>query len=87
METQRELKADFSTLVLSLATQAAMAMGLAPNPMTNETEKDLKMACFNIDLLLMLKERTQNNLSEGEAKFLESVIGDLQSKYLQLGKA
>lgn len=60
-----------------------MSMGLAPNPGTQKVEKDLNLAQFNIDLLLLLRQKTQNNLEPDEQKFLESVISDLQMKFVQ----
>jgi len=77
------LEANFSTLVLSIASSTAMSLGLAPNPGTQKMEKDLKIAQFNIDLLLMLKDKTQNNLTADEQKFVEAVIGDLQTKFIE----
>ena len=79
-----QLEANFSTLILSIASSAAMSMGLAPNPATNKTDKDLKMAQFNIDLLLLLKDKTKNNLSKEEDEFLSSIVSDLQMKFLQV---
>lgn len=78
-----ELKPSFSTLVLSIASSAAMALGLAPNPATKEVEKDLKMAQFNIDLLLLLRDKTDKNLTDEEQKYIDTVIQDLQMKYVQ----
>lgn len=78
-----KLEASFSTLILSIASSAAMSLGLAPNPATNKTEKNLEMARFNIDLLVVLQEKTKNNLDKEEGDFLESVIRDLQLKYIQ----
>lgn len=74
----------FSTLVLSIGSSAAMALGLAPNPQTNKVEKDVDMARFHIDLLVLMREKTKNNLDEDEQKFLDSVISDLQIKFCQL---
>ncbi|MBX3039585.1 MAG: DUF1844 domain-containing protein, partial [Bdellovibrionaceae bacterium] len=68
----------------SIASSAVMSMGLAPNPQTNETNKDKDMARFNIDLLIMLQEKTKNNLNDEEKRFLDSVITDLQMKFLQM---
>ena len=82
----QNLEASFSTLILSIASSAAMALGLAPHPETQEVNKDLKMARFNIDLLVLLQSKTKGNLEEDEQKFLESVISDLQLKYVQLEK-
>lgn len=76
-------EANFSTLILSIASSAAMALGLAPNPISSETEKNLEMARFNIDLLIVLQKKTKNNLEADEEKFLESLIRDLQLKYIQ----
>ena len=77
------LEANFNTLILSIASSAAMSLGLAPNPNTNQTEKDLGMAQFNIDLLVLLQDKTKNNLSDDEDKFLQQVISDLQMKFVQ----
>ncbi len=41
------------------------------------------MAKFNIDLLVMLKDKTKGNLNNDELKFIESVITDLQMKFVQ----
>lgn len=75
-------EASFSTLILSLGSAAMMAMGLAPNPATGATEKNLPIARFNIDLLEILKTKTQGNLNEDEQKFLDSLITDLKMKYI-----
>lgn len=77
------LEANFSTLILSIGSSAAMAMGLAPNPMTGEVDKNLDLARFNIDLLKMLSQKTKGNLSGDEQKFLESIVADLQMKFVQ----
>lgn len=78
-----KLEASLSTLILSIASSAAMSLGLAPQPGTDKVEKNLELARFNIDLLLVLKEKTNNNLTDEEKRFLESVISDLQMKYVQ----
>ncbi|MGZ5280191.1 MAG: DUF1844 domain-containing protein [Pseudobdellovibrionaceae bacterium] len=78
-----KFEASFSVLTMSIASSAAMALGLAPDPHTNETQKDKTMAKFNIDLLLMLKDKTKGNLSSDESKFIDSVISDLQVKFVQ----
>jgi hypothetical protein len=84
LTTGKPLEASFLTLVLSIGSQAAFCLGVAPNPITGQIETDKNMARFNIDLLLMLKEKTQNNLSKDEADFLSKMITDLQTKYVSL---
>ena len=79
-----KLEADFSVLTMSLASSAAMALGLAPDPHTGQTSKDKEMAKFNIDLLVMLKDKTKGNLKDDEQRFLDTVLADLQLKFVQL---
>lgn len=76
------LPVSFSTLVLSLASSAILAMGLEKNPQTGAVEKDLDLARFNIDMLSMLKDKTKNNLTKDEQDFVENVISDLQIKFV-----
>ena len=80
------LPVSFSTLVISLASSAVLAMGLEKNPQTGAIEKDLELARFNIDMLGLLKDKTKNNLSEEERQFLDAVIGDLQIKFVGVGQ-
>lgn len=84
MAQPEKLEANFSMLAMSIASSAIMSMGLAPNPQTNETKKDKDMAKFNIDLLVMLQDKTKNNLNDEEKRFLDSVVTDLQMKFLQM---
>lgn len=79
-----KLEANFSTLVLSIASSAAMALGLAPHPVSGKTEKDLNLARFNIDLLSMLADKTKGNRTDDEERFLNSVLSDLKMKYVEL---
>ncbi|MFP5520203.1 MAG: DUF1844 domain-containing protein [Bdellovibrionia bacterium] len=79
----QNMQASFSMLVMSIASSAVMDMGLAPNPQNGEVNTDRGMARFNIDLLLMLQQKTQGNLQKEEAEFLENIISDLQLKFVQ----
>ena len=78
-----KMEASFSVLTMSIASSAAMALGLAPNPTDQTINKDKNMARFNIDLLVMLQEKTKGNLSADEQHFLSAVIQDLQLKFVQ----
>jgi hypothetical protein len=81
-DSTRGLEASFSTLILSIGSSAAMALGLAPNPVSGQVEKDKDLARFNIDLLRMLRDKTSGNLSPDEQKFLDSMVTDLQMKFV-----
>ncbi len=80
------VEASFSTLVLSIGSSAAMAMGLSPNPTNGKIEKDLKLARFNIDLLSVLQDKTRKNLNDEEQKFIDFMVSDLQMRFIQAQK-
>ena len=51
-----------------------------------ESEKNLQQAKFLIDTLMMLKEKTQGNLTEQEESLLNASCYELQLKYLDKTK-
>ena len=77
------LEASLFALVGSLGSSALIALGLVKHPSTGTFLKDKKMAKFNIDLLIVLKEKTRGNLSKEEEQALDSIISDLQLKYVE----
>lgn len=79
---EQQLEASLSTLFLSVASSAAMSLGMAPDPATGETKVDKKMAKFNIDLLEVLQEKTKNNRTEEEDKLINQLVSDLKMKYV-----
>ena len=81
---KEKYEASFSMLTMSIASSAAMAMGLTPDPSTGKTEIDKGLARFNIDLLVVLQEKSKGNLTNDEKQFLETVLSDLQMKFVNL---
>jgi len=73
---------DFSFFITTLALQASIFLGQAPNPVTNEKEEDLPQAKFIIDTLGMLKERTKGNLNSDETTLLENVLYELRLAFV-----
>lgn len=80
----QNFEANFSVLVMSLASSAAMNLGLVPSPEGSSVTKDKNMAKFNIDLLIIIRDKTKNNLTTEEQNFLDQVISDLQNKFIQV---
>lgn len=72
----------FSTLILSLSTQAMIGMGEIPDPMTGEPATNLAMAKQTIDLIGVLKEKTKGNLSKEEEQFLQANLTDLRLRFV-----
>jgi len=69
-------------IVSTFATQAVVALGQAPNPVTNKTEVDLEQAKFAIDLLQVLEEKTKGNREESEEQLLTDLLYRLRMLYI-----
>ncbi len=74
---------NFSTLVLSLSTQALAHLGEIPNPVDNRVSTDLVAAQHLIDLLAILKAKTTGNLDSSESGLLDTILYDLRLKYVE----
>ena len=72
----------FEVIVSTFATQAAVALGQVPNPMTNKAEVDLGHAKFAIDLLQVLEEKTKGNRNEGEEQMMTDLLYRLRMLYV-----
>ncbi len=83
---QENLAMTFLHYLTSLAFQTMIFLGEIPNPATNQADKNLDQAKLLIDTLLMLREKTQGNLSKQESDFLNGSLYELQMKYVELTK-
>ena len=72
----------FSTFIISLASSALVHLGEVPNPETGGTEINLPLAKHSIDVLEMLRAKTENGLEEQERKLLESILYELRMKFV-----
>jgi len=79
---QQPFQIDFSTFIMSLTSSAFYHLGDIADPETGKTETNLPAVHQTIDMLTMLREKTQNNLTEEENKLLEQLIYELQMKYV-----
>ncbi len=70
--------ASFTSLLSSLAMQAMIGLGHLPNPVTNKAEPHLGEAKYAIDLLEILKEKTQGNRTPEEESLLEDLLHQLR---------
>jgi len=68
----------FDFLVSSLAAQTVMALGLAGEEGQKQVYVDLGAAKHLIDTLMVLREKTQGNLTEDEEANLTEAIAELQ---------
>ena len=69
-------------LFIMLASSAVVALGGAADPATGQVRHDPAAAADAIDLLLLLKEKTEGNRTPRETQILSEVIYDLQLRYV-----
>lgn len=79
--------ASFVNFLSTLASQAAAALGAMPHPVTGQRAVDLETGKYWIDVLVMLREKTEGNLHVQEKHLFEGVLGDLQMQYVALNRA
>lgn len=80
--TKERNQALFLQLVLTFQTAAWQQMGKVKNPLTDKIERNLDQARMSIDMLDMLKAKTEGNRSEEETKVLDRVISELKLNYV-----
>ena len=85
-EAKQPFKLDFSTFIMSLTSSAFYHLGDIADPETGKTETNLPAVQQTIDMLIMLREKTQGNLTEEESKLLEQLIYELQMKFVAKSK-
>ena len=85
-DDQNPMEVNFINYVSSLVFQTMIFLGELPNPMTNETDKNLAQAKFLIDTLVMLREKTKGNLIKREEELLNSAVYELQMRFIDLIK-
>ena len=73
----------FTNFILSLSSSCFMSLGQIPNPMTGTAELDLPSAGSIIDILEMLKVKTDGNLDAYEKTLLDRTLSQLKLLYVQ----
>jgi len=77
---------DFSSIVYPFYTQALLKLGLLDHPANSKSEKNLELARRLIDILDLLKERTNGNLKPEEEAFIQTCLQQLKAGYLEKSK-
>ena len=78
---------DFATFILSLSHSALVHLGDAPDPSGAPARRDVTMAKQTIDLLGVLQEKTEGNLSGEEERLLAQVLYDLRMRYVEVTRS
>lgn len=73
----------FSELILGFSSAALYCLGSVDVENKKIGEMNLPLAKHNIDILEMLKVKTNGNLNQEESNLLTQVIHDLKIKYVE----
>ena len=76
--------ASFMSFVMSIASNAASALGMMEHPVTHQREVDVDLGKHWIDVLGMLEKKTANNLTPQENRMLTGLLADLRMQYVSL---
>lgn len=79
--------ASFVNFLMSIASNAAAALGMMDHPVTGERRVDPELGKHWIDILGMLKEKTRGNLAPQEQQIFEGLLADLRMQYVSLTSA
>jgi hypothetical protein len=79
--------ASFLNFLMSIASNAASALGMMEHPVTHERGVDLELGKHWIDVLGMLQKKTKGNLTPQETQMLESLLADLRMQFVSLSNA
>ena len=79
--------AGFINFAMSIAQNAASALGMMEHPVTHQRDVDLELGKHWIDVLGMLQKKTVGNLTDAEAKIMESLLSDLRMQYVSLNSS
>ena len=74
---------NFSSFIMSLATQALMQLGHIKPPPGVDLAVDREAARQTIDLIAMLQIKTKGNLDGEEARLMEEIVNSLRFQFVQ----
>lgn len=74
--------ADLAALFLLLANSALFDLGEGPDAMGEAAPVDFAQAQFSIDLLRLLREKTEGHRSPEESRLLDGILYDLELRFV-----
>jgi hypothetical protein len=79
-----EFGLDFSSFIMSLATQALMQLGVMEPPPGVKLTVDKEAAQQTIDILTMLQGKTKGNLDAAEERLMTEILYKLRMAFVQM---
>jgi hypothetical protein len=79
--------ASFEMLLTTLATEALLALGQMPHPITGKVEVKRNQAKFLIDTVDVLRQKTAGNLNNTEQQVIDSLLHQMRLMFVQTADA
>ncbi|MCC6492421.1 MAG: DUF1844 domain-containing protein [Pirellulales bacterium] len=76
----------FDLLIAGFVTEAMVALGQLPHPLSGKYEPDQQHARYAIDMLEVLAEKTKGNLTPDEDRGMRDVLHQLRMAFVALGQ-
>ena len=77
---------DLPSLVITFYDSAWQSLGKVMSPVTGEVERNLEAARHYIDMLDMIRRKTNGNLNVEESRFIEHVLYQLRMDYVEVAR-
>ena len=77
----------FSAFIVSLAHQALWQMGVASPPPGITVNKDVGAARETIDILGLLRRKTEGNLDESELRLFDNILHELRLAFVKVSES
>jgi hypothetical protein len=81
-QTYEGVPSGFSRFAASLHMACLYHLGLVPGPGGENPKPNLDLARENIDILVMLQEKTKGNLDDHEENVLRGVLSEVRMAFL-----
>jgi hypothetical protein len=79
--------ASFELLLTTLATEALVALGQVPHPVTGKTQVERNQAKFLIDTVDVLRQKTAGNLTTSEQQVIDSLLHQMRLVFVHTANA
>ena len=73
-------EASFLNFLSGLGSQALMQFGEIPNPISGQREANPPYAAYTVQLLRILRDKTEGNRSAEEDEYLQRMLTDLEQR-------
>jgi hypothetical protein len=80
---KNKIEANFLQFISGMAAQTMMHLWMMENPISRKTSLDLPNAKYSIDLLGIIQDKTNGNLTPEEDNYLSAALKDLRVRYAQ----